>query len=132
METHKILPTVVVVILMGLSFGCASGPVYQTRYDYVPPESAEGKACLEQCEKGRGACLDTARKDYQTEIAKAKQLYEECLMSQRGGTRTPILCHDPSSSIKPDDSRCGEVYNRCLANCGGKLQEKKVCVRNCP
>lgn len=119
-----------ILFSLGLALGCASSPVYQVKYDYLAPESAEGRECSQQCESTKRQCEQAANKEFEQERLKLQQGYQECLMSQ-SSTRSPILCDDPSQLIKPDYSNCLATYNHCFARCGGRVEEKNVCVRNC-
>ena len=114
---------------LGVALGCA--PVYQVKYDYLAPESAEGKGCTQQCESTKLQCEETANIQFEQERLKLQQGYQQCLLSQRGEPGTPILCYDPSQSIKPDYSNCLAAYKGCFEGCGGKVEERNVCVRNC-
>ena len=114
-----------------LILACAPTPVYQIKYDYLPPESAEGKGCTQQCENTRIQCEQAVNKEIEQERLKAQQAYQQCLLSQSGGARVPILCNDPSQSIKPDYSNCLASHNRCFQGCGGRVEEKNVCIKNC-
>jgi hypothetical protein len=119
-----------ILFSLGLALGCAPSPVYQVKYDYLAPDSAEGKGCIQQCESTKLQCEQGVNKEFGQERLKLQQGYQECLLSQLNA-RSPILCNDPSQSIKPDYSNCLATYNRCFERCGGRVEEKNVCVRNC-
>lgn len=113
-----------------LALGCAPSPVYQIKYDYRAPESAEGRGCIQQCEATKIQCEQAVNKEFEQERLKLQRGYQECLLSQ-SNTRSPILCYDPSQSIKADYSNCLASYNRCFERCGGRVEERNVCISNC-
>lgn len=131
MQVQMIRLSMGILFSLGLALGCAPSPVYQVKYDYLAPESAEGKECTQQCESTKLQCEQGVNKEFEQDRLKLQQGYQQCLLSQSGGARAPILCHDPSQSIKPDYSNCLASYNRCFERCGGRVEEKNVCVRNC-
>jgi len=112
-----------------LALKCAPSPVYQTKYDYLPPESAEGKTCTQQCETTKTQCEQAMNKEFELERGNAQKAYQECLLSQ-SNTRSPILCYDRSQSIQPNYSNCLAAYKGCFERCGGRIEERNVCVRN--
>jgi len=118
-----------ILFSLGLTLGCA--PVYQVKFDYFAPESAEGKGCTQQCESTKLQCDQTVNMQFEQERLKLQQGYQQCLLSQSGAARVPILCYDPSQSIKPDYSNCLATYKGCFERCGGRVEERNVCVRNC-
>jgi len=121
-----------ILFSLGLALGCAPSPVYQVKYDYLAPESAEGRECTQQCEGPKLQCEQTVNRQFEQERLKLQQGYQQCLLSQSGGAaRVPILCYDPSQSIKPDYSNCLATYKGCFEHCGGRVEERNVCVRNC-
>jgi len=130
LQTQMVRFSMGILFSLGLTLGCA--PVYQVKYDYLVPESAEGKGCTQQCESTKLQCDQTVNMQFEQERLKLQQGYQQCLLSQSSGGRgVPILCYDPSQSIKPDYSNCLATYKGCFERCGGRVEEKNVCVRNC-
>ncbi len=119
-----------VLLSLMLTLGCAPRPVYEIKYDYLAPESAEGKACIQQCETRKTQCEQSKDKAYQQEKLEAQRAYEQCKLSEHS-TRSPIICDEPSELIKADYSSCLDAFNRCFGRCGGKVGERNECVRNC-
>ena len=113
-----------------LPLGCAPRPVYQIKYDYFAPESAEGRECTQQCETTKIQCQEVINKELEKERLSLQQAYQQCLLSQ-SATRSPILCSDQSQLIRVNYSNCVPDYNRCFQRCGGRLEERSVCVSNC-
>jgi hypothetical protein len=130
LQTQMVRFSMGILFSLGLTLGCA--PVYQVKFDYFAPESAEGKGCTQQCESTKLQCDQTVNMQFEQERLKLQQGYQQCLLSQSSGGRgVPILCYDPSQSIKPDYSNCLATYKGCFERCGGRVEEKNVCVRNC-
>lgn len=119
-----------ILLFLASVLGCAPSPVYQVKYDYLVPESAEGKGCTQQCEATKIQCEEVINKEFEQQRLNLRQAYQQCLLSQRS-TRAPILCSDQSQLIQINYSNCLPDYNRCFEHCGGKVEEKNVCVRNC-
>jgi hypothetical protein len=111
--------------------GCATGPVYKTTYEYIPPESSEGKACTHQCETMRVQCERI--EDMQTERQRldAEKQYQKCKKAQAQGA-IGAFCVDTSVFMRPDYTKCKQDYRRCFERCGGKVLERTICVKNCP
>ena len=119
-----------ILFLMCLAFGCASSSEYQVKYDYLAPESGEGKACIDQCQSSRNLCERASIRQLEKDKLRAEQVFQDCLRSHEASMGS-MLCDD-SGEITPDVSKCLNSYNRCFGNCGGKVEERKVCVSNCP
>ena len=117
--------------LIVLALGCAPSPVYQVKYDYLAPETEEGRDCTQRCEPTKIQCEAIINEQLEQEKIDSRQAYQRCLLSQKSAARSPILCIEPSEPIKPDYSYCLASYNRCFERCGGRVEERKVCIRNC-
>jgi len=136
MEGAWKMRTQIIRLAMGILFfsvvalGCAPSPVYQVKYDYVVPESAEGKECTQQCEATKIQCEEVISKELEKERLSLQRAYQQCLLSQ-SAARSPILCTDQSQLIQVNYSNCLPDYNRCFERCGGRVTEKNICVRNC-
>jgi len=129
MERQLIRLVTGILSLFVFVFGCA-GPVYQARYDYLPPESAEGRSCTQECMTKKTQCEQVVNKEFDQQKLNLQRGYQECLLSQ-ASARSPILCYDPSKSIQPDYSNCLANHNACFQNCGGRVEERNVCVTKC-
>lgn len=123
---------------MPMLFGC--GPVYQTHYDYTPPTSAEGRACVTACESSRmqcemieqqrGAlCEQQADMEYERCRSRSEDQYNACTASGRSGCFHEV-CIRRSCSTSAD--ACVQTYNRCYGTCGGNVRATEVCVSGCP
>ena len=115
---------------LALTLGCAPAPVYQIKYDYLPPESAEARVCIQQCENTKIQCEEAINKELDQERVNLRRAYQQCLLSQ-SSTRSPVFCSDQSELIQLNYSNCWPDYNRCFRRCGGRVEEKNICVSNC-
>ncbi len=118
-----------VLFFLALILGCA--PVYQIKYDYHPPESAEGQGCTQQCETTKIQSEEIINRQLELEKIDSRQAYQRCLLSQKSASRSPILCTEPSELIQPDYSNCLADYNRCYQSCGGRVEERNICISHC-
>ena len=118
------------LLLLGvLSSVTACGPQYQTVYDYQPPQSKDGLACIRQCSIN------------QTDN-------NACNLSHR--TKKDIKrLHSPSPAQEPEEPTleehielysekcsmqcgCDDSYRTCYQGCGGNINSREVCIDNCP
>ena len=113
-----------------IALGCAHKPVYQIRYEYLPPGSAEGRQCTQQCETTKNQCQEVVNKELEKERRNLQQAYQQCLLTQ-STSRSPIICSDQSQLIRVNYSSCWPDYNHCYQSCGGRVEERNVCVSNC-
>jgi len=131
LQVQMISLSIGILFSLVLALGCVPSPVYQVKYDYLAPESAEGRGCTQQCETAKIQCEKIINRQLEQEKMESRQAYQQCLLSQKGAARTPILCFEPPQSIKPDYSNCLATYNSCFERCGGRVEEKNVCISNC-
>lgn len=52
------------VVLLGLLAGCAT-PQYQTTVRLIPPDDAQGRACVQNCDARKAACQADCQSRYQ-------------------------------------------------------------------
>ncbi|MFN8392204.1 MAG: hypothetical protein U0136_18070 [Bdellovibrionota bacterium] len=110
--------------------GC--GPVYDTQYQFVPPENASGRSCIFQCENSRQQCRQL--EDYRVEDCERHSDYEkdrceEDLYRRKG--RDPKWYECTGESCTADYDRCDETYRSCYQSCGGEVHAETRCVANC-
>jgi hypothetical protein len=101
----------------------ACGPVYDTRYTFVPPERPEGRTCVFQCENSKLQCQNMQDMQKQNCEFRAQLEYERC--KDRGEKH----CYEDYCSS--DYSRCDEQYRNCFQACGGTVNRQDVCVAFC-
>jgi hypothetical protein len=107
--------------------GCATGPVYEKKVQYHPPQGDEAKACLQQCDVKKVECEQAARIQAEDKRIQAKQEYAKCMaLMKKGGS-----CADNSYAIEVNLGPCLYYYNQCYQRCGGRVVLEDVCVSNC-
>ena len=106
-----------------LMFLAGCGPMYETRYNFLPPESASGRACIFQCDNGKMQCEQI--EDMQKERCedRADRDYDRCR------DRGEKYCYRESCSA--DYTRCEDRYRSCYSSCGGKVEKYEMCVSFC-
>ena len=99
------------------SAGC--GPTIV--YDFVPPESPEGRLCAAQCSNTKVYCETTARAIHQScesSYQMAVQSYNACKEAGRKH------CLYPSACYYSGGSDCAANYRACFTLCGGRVQTR--------
>ena len=107
--------------------GCATGPVYRTRYSYTQPETPEGKACVYQCEFSKVQCEELEDLKKELCVEKAELKYERCMLDKKEGE----YCYNESWQCSANYQRCDNMYRSCFQSCGGTIESETECVSNC-
>jgi hypothetical protein len=116
-----------VFVFLFLLSGCAMGPGYEKRVQYLPPQGDEAKVCLQQCDAKKVECEQNAKILAEDKKIQAKQEYAKCMgLMKKGGS-----CADTSYAIEVNLGPCLYYYNQCYQRCGGRVVQEDVCVRNC-
>lgn len=131
------------ILLIGLAAAtlAACGPVYKTTYDLTPPQSAEGKLCVTQCQQTTTACKQSGYDRYQRckseREASADRAFNEYRIQQllqkkpiaksKRNFYTGYSC-SAERSYRDD---CGQDFIGCFATCGGQVTPRTVCTANC-
>jgi len=130
----NILLTSIVSICFLLLAGCQEQ--YRGEAEFVPPLSLSGKACVNTCEDqlqycqtrtsdASDGCMSAAN-----DRATAKlQEYVEQYGNNIANPKTAADFYDDSDCQQ--DGPCRSVYNQCFVHCGGVVQQKQVCTKNC-
>ena len=146
------IPLRVVLLAVGLLSACSTEPVYQSRYDLTPPATESGRQCTVGCETNRLLCEQRnderiARCEEQADRAftlcteDVDRRMSACIsgLKSKYGSRWATYeshctatvansCYRQSCSTQ---SSCDSGYRGCFSNCGGDVQTRSVCVRNC-
>ena len=115
----------------------ACGPMYETRYTFVPPKGSSGQACILQCENNRMQCEQLAEMRFQNCEDRADREYRDCEHEQvfgydkKGRWTCVDNCYCWRDSCERDTDRCDALYRTCYQTCGGKVKAQTVCVANC-
>jgi hypothetical protein len=130
--TRGKLVALVLSLLVAALTGC--GPIYTTRYDYIPPTTESGAYCVAQCERNRLDCRryeDRKSDRCNQDVRAAKADYEDCLSRNN---RDIMKCNDRSFGMlcaAPSYSGCDDDYRRCFQYCGGMVNSHQECALNC-
>ncbi|MBP9837783.1 MAG: hypothetical protein KBC84_03630 [Proteobacteria bacterium] len=108
------------------------GPIYDTQYQFIPPDSPQGRACIYQCENSKSQCheLERYRSDDCEYRAKLDQQRCEDDVWRRTG-KAPKWYECGAESCSPNSDRCDGDYRHCYEMCGGRVDARTVCVANC-
>lgn len=114
---HRFLPVCLLAALTLLG-GC-------TQYREVPPQTAEGQACVRQCSELAGECRQRAEESYKGFKGLYDiqyQSYQSCLHNS-SDPNLQSLCPKPTAIDGPDTSICSDSYKSCFTNCGGHYEK---------
>ncbi|WP_109511203.1 hypothetical protein [Pseudomonas ovata] len=96
-------------------------------YRHVPPATAEGQQCVEQCSGQQAACVDKAQHSVQDDQAFYNwQMtnYRSCMSNMSGEGTWKYACGgEPSSPSRPDTRHCTSSYDSCFTRCGGRIEK---------
>ncbi|MGD8332004.1 MAG: hypothetical protein PVJ49_21400 [Acidobacteriota bacterium] len=135
----RALPLALIAIGCGAAAAC--GPVYKTNYELTPPQTAEGRMCVTQCQQTKGACQSAGYDRYarckSEQRAYAERKFNEYRIqqlllgqpikkSQRSFYGGYSCSHEQSYK-----SGCEQDFVGCFSTCGGTVTPHTVCVRNC-
>jgi len=116
------------------------GACTSTEYVFTPPETPEGKACVERCQASQSSCrrdqdrravaaqdqceAESARREQQCNV-KAPIEYAACLkFAKTDEERAACALEDCSQSACHASSNyglCDGDFRVCYQNCGGKI-----------
>ena len=119
----------------------ACGPVYETQYSLVPPSSAEGRLCVNQCQQNRNYCRQNCGMSQQACVneARSRALYEyQAYVNRQQAEKKPIkksvgdFDRSYSCGNSSCEARCESDYRDCFGgSCGGQVVAKRVCTAFC-
>lgn len=119
--------------LVGIALAISScGPIYDTTYQFIPPNSEGGRACVYQCENSRSQCrqIEDLRVDRCEQDSRYEQRRCEDDVYRREG-RGPKWHECGGLVCTPEYDRCDDQYRSCYQSCGGTVQAETRCVANC-
>lgn len=96
-----------------------------TQYREIPPQTAEGQACVRQCNDQARQCERRADESYQNFKGlydTQYQSYQNCLHV----TEDPQLkqmCPRPTAPSGPEYRDCSRSYDSCFVECGGTYEQ---------
>ncbi len=104
------------------AFFFLSACVTSQNYLYVPPQSAEGRQCVESCKQAQDACIAQEEKilaDCEKRYRFDQRLYGDC--SYAHGSAIEATCISPQVCAPPNTIKCKNDFNACYAACGGEV-----------
>jgi hypothetical protein len=105
--------------MLAMVAGC--GP--QIVYDYVPPESNEGRICAAQCQNTATNCRQMKQmvnQQCQNNYSTMLQNYNAC---REAGAKH---CIGPTPCPYNGTTECDQNYRECFAACGGTVTARTV------
>lgn len=119
----------------------ACGPVYETQYSLIPPGSAEGRLCVNQCQQNRNFCRQNCSLTQQACVneARSRALYEyQAYVNRQQAEKKPIkktvsnFDRSYSCGNSSCETRCEADYRDCFGgSCGGQVIARSVCTAFC-
>ena len=109
----------------------ACGPVYSTTYSFIPPENANGRACIFQCESAKTQCQHIEDLERDRCESRSDLEYERCEARNDRVYKDDDkeYCYREYCSV--DYTNCDDRYRSCYQNCGGKVNATTVCTAFC-
>jgi len=119
-------------LLLLLLTGC--GPIYETRYDLLPPTDDAGRFCTVECERVKLDCRRLEDRKYQQcnrDRQDAEADYQRCLDRNKNDSGKCKRLSNKTYCRAANYEACDADYRRCFQNCGGQVHSRQVCVFNC-
>ena len=111
-----------------------------TEYVFTPPETAEGKACVERCQASQSSCrhdqdrrAERIRGQCEAESARREEAcqvqapieYAACLKFARTDEERAACaledCTQPACHASSNYALCDNDFRFCFQNCGGRI-----------
>ena len=124
-----------ITAILALS-GC--GPIYQSHYNYTPPNDWRGRTCVNQCLADRSNCRaqcatrNQACKTNAQLVALPAYINYQQGQNKAGLPVTENVNDFADTSQCNGDCGCGNTYRDCFTNCGGTITVSTVCTAFCP
>jgi len=107
------------ILPLAVLTGCS--PRYH--YVYTPPDSAEGRLCVNQCLNSQQQCETLNQNAYQqcqNNRNWAMQSYNQCL-AYAPNKKARKNCSYPPTCSSPSSGQCETNYRSCYQSCGGRV-----------
>jgi len=138
MKKSTIFCTIAIFLTIFIQ-GCATTPEYETFYNYAPPKTAEGRACIFQCELTRSQCEQLVQMRLDNCQNRAQIKYDNCEYRSQAAYDNCVLsgaqnCYKDWCSMDQCNNNtrsCDNKYNSCYSTCGGSVGSETRCVNNC-
>ncbi len=129
------LGCVAVMMSTVILVGCQ--PQYQKQAAFIDPISLSGKACVTRCSQDQTYC---EQRSSETLSGCKEAAYHRALADLKSYQSQYDTPDRPEKNVDDfyDDSACQlavpcrQAYNQCFIQCGGRVTQQDVCVKNCP
>lgn len=122
-------------LLIGIIILSGCGPIYSTKYRYIPPQDIWGKQCVTECSRISEACYSNAEYRASQERMQCQQSasirYAACIASAKTDAARKNCSQHANCNQIADTSRCDADYRHCYSNCGGIVEAHQVCEFGC-
>ncbi len=125
-----------IVFLLILLSGCQK--VYETQYDFNQPANETGQQCITKCQRIKAICQKNCQGSVEACLkrAKDKALADYANYANDRQEKGLLVTKDSNSFYDPlqcseEICRCDNDYRACYELCGGVIQAKQVCIKNC-
>ena len=126
-------------VILGLLVLAACGPVYKTNYDYKPPQTDNGRMCVNQCLNTKSACEQDC---HARQVDCEYRADEDAQIQYDNYVRTQRFQHQEIKKTVTDfhrycdeetvcAARCVANHNLCYNNCGGVVNGTTICTSGC-
>ena len=134
LTSYRMLAYSVMTLALALTLS-ACAPIYETVYDYTPPEDAAGKQCLNQCLQMYESCRASSESIAVQERAACQQsatlTYAACVATAKTDLDRSRCSTSSSCNRRADTSHCMGDYRLCYRNCGGSVTSRQKRVEFC-
>jgi len=118
-------------LLFSLFLLSSCGPIYQTHYTLSPPEGAEGKSCVFQCDNINTQCKQVKDLELQRCESRADIDFNTCEARNVWKLEKDQKSCFRNSCGSSDYTNCESQYRNCYQTCGGKVTGTTVCTAFC-
>lgn len=125
-----------IIFFLVLLSGCQK--VYETQYNFNQPTSEVGQQCITKCQRIKAVCEKNCQGgiDACLKRAKAKSLADFDRYAKDRQEKGLPITKDSNSFYNPlqcsdEFCQCDGDYRACYELCGGDVEAKQVCVKNC-
>lgn len=125
---------ILLVLCLGL-VGC--GPVYQTRTEYIPPSTPEGKLALNDCLHHQQDCktdcdsIQVQCEQNEAIVSIASTVADAITKKDTDAKKNHRHAQKCTKRVNTCKNSCHQTYNACYQNVGGTINTYRICVYNC-
>jgi|GEM_PF-5873020 len=115
----------------------ACGPQLRTNYNLLPPKTASGQLCANNCAFMANTCVTNCRamSNQCTDVDYNSSFGYGTGWARRGsfvGATIGAPLSGTDCSSRTCEENCLAAARQCHLNCGGTITQQTVCVANCP